>query len=336
MHRQTGFASKLLLLAVFAALLCLLVYGWPWIAPERQKLDLETLESRYATAESQFADLDGLRLHYTDQGSGPAVVLLHASFMNLSSWDNLAAALQDNYRVIRLDLLVSGLTGPEPNDNYSFDRNIELVDQLTRQLGVTEFALVGASSGGIVAFNFAARYPERVTRLALVNSAGMPRNAATNPNRARGNLLSSWLKRRHKTPSMIRDDLDMNFIEPHEPPQWLVDMSYDMNLRKGLQREGFLLISNFRTGDPQTILSQVKAPTLVIWGIENQTVFHLEADVFRNWLTSAPTLVKKYEDVGHYLFLETPEKFNADINAFLSGQLDQQLNTWQRTPYASN
>lgn len=330
MKNQSGFASKLIIFAVFAALLFLLVFGWPWIAPERQKLELDVLESRYVTPESQFADLNGLRVHYMDQGSGPVVVLLHASFMNLYSWDNLASDLQDHFRVIRLDLLASGLTGPEPNDNYSFDRNLELVDQLTRKLGVNEFSLLGASSGGIVAFNFAARYPERVTRLVLVNSAGMPRNAATNPNRARGNPVMSWLKRRHKSREIIRDELDMNFIEPQEPPEWLVNMSYDMNLRKGLQREGFLLLSNFRTGDPQTILSKVTAPTMIIWGIENQTVFHLEADVFRNWLTSAPTLVKKYENVGHYLFLESPEKFNADIDGFLSGQFDNELNTWQR------
>ena len=322
--------------AAFAVLLGILIIGLPWLLPGKQEISLQNLEAAYALPESRFADLDGVRVHYLDEGEGPAVVLLHASFFNLRSWDSLAGTLSSDFRVVRLDLLASGLTGPEPNDRYSFERNLELVEQLAQQLGLDKFALVGTSSGGIVAFNFAALHPDRVTRLVLINSAGLPRNAATNPNRARGNSMMAWLKKRHKTRGMVRDDLDTNFVEPHEPPQWLVDMTYDMGRREGLQREGNLLLANFKTGDPETILSQVRAPTLIIWGLKNTTVFHLEADVFRNWLTGAPTLVKKYADVGHYLYLENPELFESDISDFLTGRLDQQLYKWQRQPYIAD
>lgn len=294
-----------------------------------QKLSLDTLESMYVTPDSRFVDLGGVRVHYMDEGAGPAVVLLHASFMNLRSWDSLAESLATNYRVIRLDFLASGLTGPEPNDQYSFERNLELVNQLTQRLGIREFALVSTSSGGIVGFNFAARFPDRVNRLVLVNSAGLPRNAATNPNRARGNPLISWFARKFQTRGMVRKNLDSNFIEPHEPPQSLVDMTYDMSRREGLEREGALLLANFKTGDPETILSRVRAPTLIVWGLENQTVFHLEADVFRSWLIGAPTLVKKYPDVGHYLYMEIPDQFETDVGDFLAGRLDQQLSVCQ-------
>lgn len=311
----------------FATVIGLLLLGAMWLSlVASQKLTLDTLESMYATPDSQFVNLGGVRLHYMDEGSGPAVVLLHASFMNLRSWDILADSLAANYRVIRLDFLAAGLTGPEPNDRYSFDRNLELVDELTQYLGVDEFAIVATSSGGIVGFNFAARYPDKVTRLVLINSAGLPRSAATNPNRARDNRLVAWFKRRFPTRNIVRENLDINFIEPHEPPDWLVDMNYDMGRRAGLDREGALLLSNFRTGDPKVVLSQVRAPTFIIWGLENQTVFHLEADVFQNWLTGAPTLLRKYPGVGHYLYIETPQFFAADVEAFLAGLLDAQFN----------
>jgi pimeloyl-ACP methyl ester carboxylesterase len=322
--RQAGFATKWLFAAV--ALIALLVAVAPWLLPEQVKgLSLETLESRYATPESRFMDLGGVRVHYTDEGAGPAVVLLHASFMNLRSWDSLAESLAANHRVIRLDFLISGLTGPEPNDNYSFDRNRELLDELTERLGLDEFALVSTSSGGIVAFNFAALHPERVTRLVLINSAGLPRTASTDPNRARGNPVMAWAARRYQTHKMVRATLDINFIEPHEPPEWLVDMTYDMRLGKGRQREGALLFASFRTGDPEAVLSKVTAPTLILWGMENQTVAHPQADIFQDWLTGAPTLLKKYPDVGHYLYLEIPDLFEADVGDFLAGRLDQQL-----------
>jgi len=318
-------------LIILVATVALLIMSAPWLLSFLlPRISLDELEARYATPASQFADLDGVRVHYMDEGEGDPVVLLHASFMNLRSWDSLAASLAKNRRVIRLDFLASGLTGPEPNDQYSFDRNLELVEQLTRHLGLSKFALLGTSSGGIVAFNFAASFPERVTRLVLVNSAGLPRNAATNPNRSRGNPIKTWLRRNNfKTRGMLRDELNINFIEPHEPPEWLVDMNHDMERREGLQREGALLMANFRTGDPEVVLSQVQAPTLIIWGLDNQTVFHLEADVFQSWLTAAPSMVMKYPDVGHYLYMEIPDQFEADIAAFLAGEDDLQLRRWQ-------
>ncbi len=321
--RQAAFATKELLLTV--AGLCALALAAALLYPQPPKLSMDELESMYATPSSRFMDLGGVRTHYMDEGSGPVIVIAHASFMNLRSWDAVVDDLTKKYRVIRLDFLTAGLTGREPNDRYSFDRNIELLDELTQKLGVEQFALVGTSSGGIVAFNYASRFPEKISRLILINSAGMPRNALTDPNRLRGNWLTRWWAKRYQTRDTVRDTLDINFIEPHEPPEWLVNMTFDMNRRQGLEEEGALLFANFRTGDPQQVLSKVQAPTLVAWGLDNQTVFHLEADVFSSWLSNAPNFVKKYPGLGHYAYIEEPEQFASDIDDFLAGRMDEQL-----------
>ena len=128
-------------------------------------------------AASKFADIDGVRVHYKDEGTGPVVVLLHASYMNLHAWDGLVDRLKKDHRVIRLDLLTAGLTGVDTKDRYSMERNEELLDGLLKKLDVHQYALVGTSSGGIVAFRRAAAHPEETTRLVLINSAGMPRSA---------------------------------------------------------------------------------------------------------------------------------------------------------------
>jgi predicted ester cyclase len=69
---------------------------------------------------------------------------------------------------------------------------------------------------------------------------------------------------------------------------------------------------------------------MVSVGLDNQTVVHLEADVFQHWLINAPTLKKKYPGVGHYLYLEIPEQFNKDVADFLAGRLDGELRRTQR------
>jgi len=300
-------------------------------------ISLEELEARYATADSRFADVDGVRLHYMDQGTGPAVLLLHASFMNLRTWDSLAAELAQDFRVIRPDLLNAGLTGWEPNDEYTFDRNRALVMGLLDQLGVEQFAVVATSSGGIVGFNMAAESPQRVTRLVLINSAGLPRDRSTDPNRNRRSAtIANWISARYNTKGMVRGLLDLNFIEPNEPPDWLVDMQYDFWRKAGRREAGQRQMAAFRTGDPQRVLGKITAPTLILWGLNNATVMHLQADVFQNWLVNAPTQLKKYPGVGHYLYIENPEPVEADIYAFLRGELDGELRLRTPRPYLAS
>lgn len=317
------------LLIALAAVILVVAQAWNGRA---RGVPLAELEARYATPDSRFLDVDGVRLHYMDQGSGEPVVLLHASFMNLRTWDPLAAALvARGYRVVRPDFLISGLTGPDPGGDYSIEHNLRLVEGLARELGIERFALVGTSSGGIIAFNFAAQHPEQVTRLVLVNSAGMPRTATTDPNRARGSLLDRLLDARRVTPERVGATLARNFVPPHAPPDWLVAMNADLWRRQGRMAESMLQLKAFRTGDPQDTLAGVRAPTYVLWGMENATVMHLEADVFQHWLVNAPTLLKKYPGVGHYLYLEIPDEFAADVAAFLAGARDGELVSVQRT-----
>ena len=92
----------------------------PWASAKAPyELSLSQLETRYADAASQFVTLDGVRVHYKDEGRGPTLVMVHASFLNLHAWDALAERLSRSHRVVRLDMLMAGLTGNEPTSNYS-------------------------------------------------------------------------------------------------------------------------------------------------------------------------------------------------------------------------
>ena len=73
------------------------------------------LEARYAGPTSRFINIDGVRMHYRDEGTGPVVMLFHANFSNLIDWDPWVEALKDRYRVVRVDMTSHGLTGPGPD-----------------------------------------------------------------------------------------------------------------------------------------------------------------------------------------------------------------------------
>ena len=85
------------------------IAAWVW-----RDIPAERLEARYATPASQFAEIDGARIHFCDEGGpGPAVVLIHANFASLIGWDPWVENLRDRYRVVRFDMTSHGLSGAD-------------------------------------------------------------------------------------------------------------------------------------------------------------------------------------------------------------------------------
>jgi pimeloyl-ACP methyl ester carboxylesterase len=291
------------------------------------------LEARYALPSSHFVDVDGTRVHYIDEGTGPTVLILPASFMNSRTWDAVAAKLKPDYRVIRMDVLPVGLTGPEPHNNYTIERNVELVRGLMEKLDLHDLRIIATSSGAIYAYHYAASYPADVKRLVLINAAGMPRTSATDPNRARGNPIERWLLSWYKPRSYwVATEREQFAGTGSEPPAWFIDLLYDLNRREGARAEGIEQLKQFHIGDPEAILAQVKAPTLILWGLGNITVSHLEGNVFELWLTGAPSLLKKYPRAGHYPYIEIEPEVSQDIRDFFAGKLDGELRQTARLP----
>jgi 3-oxoadipate enol-lactonase len=109
-----------------------------------------------------------MTLAYDTAGSGPTVVLLHSSVCNRGMWDPQWQPLLDaGFRVVRCDFRGHG-DSPAPIRPFN---PAEDVRDLLDALGVERAALVGASYGGRVAQEVAARWPERVTALGLLCAA---------------------------------------------------------------------------------------------------------------------------------------------------------------------
>lgn len=300
---------------------------------------LSELEAKYKRPDSRFFEIDGLRVHYVDSepdagADRPVAVLLHASYMDLTSWDGLAQALAPTYRVLRMDFVGAGLTGSETNGKNVFMVNEEIVDRLTRSLQIDRFDLVATSSGGTVGFRFAAHQPDRVKRLVLINSAGLPRTPATDPNRVREDALSAYIRRFYRTEASWVNDLSRNYPSLQAPPPAVLARVWAMNNRerpRGPTGGNPAVVNN----ETQTLLPNVTAPTLILWGQANATVDYLQAEVFQHWLVNAPTALIRYKGLGHYPYIEAPEKILPDIVAFLNGGLDDRLQRVKVEPFVT-
>ena len=130
---------------------------------------------------SHFLDLDGVRLHYVDEGSGPPVVMLHGNPTWSYYYRDLARALSDTHRVIVPDHVGCGLSD-KPDDGryeYRLRRRVQDVETLLERLEVrADVTLVVHDWGGMIGLGWAVRHPERLKRLVVLNTAAFRLPAA--------------------------------------------------------------------------------------------------------------------------------------------------------------
>ena len=117
-------------------------------------------------------DIRSLRLHaHFDEGSGPAIVMLHGINSDGGDWRTVIDTIGPGYRFIAFDLLGFGKS-PKPLDiDYSADEHALVIENTLVDLGVDDpFLLVGYSLGGDIALRYASTYPERLRRLFLLDA----------------------------------------------------------------------------------------------------------------------------------------------------------------------
>ncbi|MEA2396535.1 MAG: haloalkane dehalogenase [Thermoleophilaceae bacterium] len=122
--------------------------------------------------EPHYAEVDGLRLHYLDEGDGPPVVCFHGE----PSWSYLYRKMlpplvAGGHRVLCPDFAGFGRSDkPTDRDWYSYDRHVELMTRLLDEIDVRDATAVVQDWGGPIGLRWAVENPDRVARLAILNT----------------------------------------------------------------------------------------------------------------------------------------------------------------------
>jgi pimeloyl-ACP methyl ester carboxylesterase len=122
-----------------------------------------------ASFKTQTVNADGVALHVRVGGSGPAVVLIHGFGDTGDMWTPLAVALARNHRVIVPDLRGLGLSS-KPEGGYDKKTQAGDVRAILDKLGVDKADIVGHDIGTMVAYAYAARYPDKTTKLVVMDA----------------------------------------------------------------------------------------------------------------------------------------------------------------------
>ena len=120
-------------------------------------------------------ELPDVRLHYTQEGAGPALTLLHGFTQSLDSWRELMDQLPPAWRIVRLDLRGHGRSRTAAGAPHTLEACAADVEELWRHLGITRSHLAGYSMGGRLALHIAATRPGRLLSLVTIGAhAGLP------------------------------------------------------------------------------------------------------------------------------------------------------------------
>ena len=121
--------------------------------------------------QARYHQSQGLRLHYTDWGnaSAPPLLLVHGGLDHSRSWDHVARALRTNFHVIAPDLRGHGDSEWAVGSSYSLADHVCDLTCLVKAEGLEKVAVVGHSMGGMVSLTYAGAFPEKVSRLAVLD-----------------------------------------------------------------------------------------------------------------------------------------------------------------------
>lgn len=275
------------------------------------------VEAKWAKPPSQFVEIDGVRMHYRDEGAGPVVVLLHANYSSLFMWEPWVAALRDRYRVIRLDLPAHGLTGPEPSGNYTLERIQQLFEKFVDEKGLERFTVVGTSIGGTVAMRYTADHPDRIERLVLISPGSLEprvRGRTTPANVPKAADLLAYILPKSFTRFMLTND----YGDPERVSDAVVDEWYEMWMREGNRLAMLNLLRQYVSGGVEDKIRAVSVPVLLIWGEKNKRVPLALAYETKNLLVNSPEVrLEVLPGIGHMLVQEAPEASSQLIRRYL-------------------
>ena len=256
--------------------------------------------------------------NYHDVGEGPALLLLHGSGPGVSAWANwrlTIGALSDRFRIVAPDLAGFGFS--EVPDGIGYSRQVWL-DQIVAfldALGLSRVHVVGNSFGGSMALALAIAHPERVERLVLMGSVGVPFELTPGLDAVWGYEPSEETMGR-----LMRESFayDASLITDD-----LVRMRYQASIRPGVQEKFASMFPAPRQrwvdamAHPESEIRGIPHRTLVIHGRDDKVIPLSTSLTLLSWIDDAQAHI--FGRCGHWTQIEHADDFARVVAGFLLG-----------------
>lgn len=234
-------------------------------------------------------------MNYKIEGKGETLVFIHGLSDSLEYWEYLATNLKYKYRILRMDLRGHGKTDLQ-NDKITVDIYVNDLKILLDELNIQKVNLVGFSLGGLIALDFALKYPSRVSGMVLMSSFAKPDKHLTKVFKKLQKALERGFDEFYDTilpmvlcPDVIADNLDeLEIIKK--------SASKTANTRAYIQA-----IDACLEFDVEDKLSQIDVPVLVMAARHDDLCPFITQKSYQSKIENSRLIV--FEDVKHNILV---------------------------------
>lgn len=291
-------------------------------------VDLETFKDAYPF-KNNYLDLDGLKYHYIDEGSGEVVVMVHGNPTWSYYYRNLIKTLSKKYRTIVPDHIGCGLSD-KPDDSvykYTLSQRVADLERLLKHIGVeSDINLIVHDWGGMIGMGYATRHISQIKRIVVLNTAAfhLParksfswtlkicRNSIIGPVFVRGFNAFCLTASKFCFKRPVSDVVRKAYRSPYN--SWknrigVLRFVQDIPLKPGDYSYGLV-------SDVQNKLSNFnKTPMLICWGGKD---FIFDQDFLNEWIRRFPDAdVHRFPDAGHYVLEDACSDIIPLVSTFL-------------------
>jgi abhydrolase domain-containing protein 6 len=285
-----------------------------YLSPTALLASVQYTERQLAGLNLKQVQVDEFNLTYYEGGptDAPSILMIHGFGADKDNWLRFAKPLTSAYHVIALDLPGFG-DSSKPDASYDVGSQTERLAAFSKKLGLHKLHLIGNSMGGHIAALYAARYPEQVLSVALLDNAGI-----TSPNKSE---MFQRIERGEANPLLVNNAADfssmLSFVFVKQPliPDALKQHFAEQAIANQPLNEKIFAQLRERYIPLEPELGKIQAPTLVLWG-DKDRILDISSIAVMQPLLKHPTVVIM-KDCGHAPMIERPDETAAHYQAFL-------------------
>ena len=262
------------------------------------------------------ADANGIKTNYLEAGKGDPVVLIHGSGPGVTSYANwrlVLPALAENFRVVAPDMVGFGFSERPANIEYGVQTWADQVVGLMDTLELPKAHLVGNSFGGAIALRIATQHPDRVGKLVLMGSMGVPFPITDGLERVWGYEPSF---------ENMRKVLDVFAYSRELVNDELAEVRYRGSIQPGFQESFAAMFPAPRQRwveamcTPEDDIRRLPHRTLIVHGREDQVIPVQTSLRLMELIDNADLSV--FSHCGHWSMIERTADFNRSVSEFFS------------------
>jgi len=252
-----------------------------------------------------------IELNFRKSGEGPPLVILHGVFGSGENWLTVSKQFLPHFEVFLVDQRNHGRS--PHTDEFSYDILVQDLLDFAKQQGFLKFHLIGHSMGGKVAMKFAAKYPEMLEKLVVVDIA--PRYYKPHHQEIMDAFKAVDLENM-KTRNEA-DEAMSAFISEMDVRQFLLKNLYRDEAGKFAWRINLPVLENAvdNIGEPLDNEARIQVPTLFVKGENSRYISAQDEEEIK--ILFPNSRLKTISNAGHWVQAERPDEFAKNVNEFL-------------------